>query len=552
MSDTVPGPRENLGSDSPPKALIKPRSKFPVVWLVPLVAAAIAAWLVLDTVTSRGPEITILFEDGIGIKDDADIRYRGVKVGTVTSIGLNDDLTKVVVTARLKASARNLAEEGSKFWIVRPEISLTRVSGLSTIASGSYLAAEPDPSTNKKATQFVGLKTAPIAEVDDKSLIIELHSPTLASVRPGDPVLFREVTVGKITQARLNDDGTNVKIFASISPKYAHLVREHTVFWNASGVDFNLKDLFNASVDFQSVEAILAGGVAFANPPDPGDTVKNGTNFRLHPDQPTELLLQINHPPGLVILLFAEKLGAISTGDPIYYREFEVGTIQDIRLAQNAATVEIRALIYPSYQDLIRDNTVFWNASGLDAHFGIFSGVSIDVESLRSLVGGGIALATPPKDGNPVNAGHRFNLYPKPQEEWHNWAPQITLPATDYDQISPSANEGSTSASGSGSAGTAQAADDGEASDSANVAPEAANVAPAAPPIPTAITLPASNLGPSTETLRDHLIDLGFSDIEKIDKKGNYFYVTAYWLDQEVSLEVDAKAGKIRQLKESN
>ena len=249
-----------------PKAEIRVRRKFPIVWLIPLIAAAIAAWLVVETLASRGPEITILFEDGIGIKDGGDIRYRGVKVGVITFIGLNSDLTKVMVKARLNSSASNLAKEGSKFWIVRPEISLTQVSGLSTIASGSYLAAEPGPSNGKKATSFVGLAEAPVVETDDKSLIIELHSSSLGSVKPGDPVLYREVSVGKVTQARLNDSGDRVKIFASIQPKYAYLVRENSVFWNASGVDINLKDLFDASVDFQSVESILAGGVAFANP----------------------------------------------------------------------------------------------------------------------------------------------------------------------------------------------------------------------------------------------------------------------------------------------
>ncbi len=536
----------------PPQAQLKSRRKLPVVWLVPLVTLLIAGWLIFDTLQKRGPEITIYFEDGIGIKDGGDIRYRGVKVGEINSIGLSANLEKVVVKARLDKSAENLAEEGSKFWIVRPEISLTHVTGLSTIATGSFIAAEPGAST-KPATTFEGLAGAPVLETDNNDLLIEFHTPTQGSINAGDPILYREVTVGKVTHTRLTDSADSVKIFATVFHKYAHLVHDNSIFWNASGIDFNFKDLFDASIDFQSIESILAGGIAFVNPPGDGTPVKTGAKFKLLPDRPDELLEEINPLPGLHISLFAEKVGAVSVNDPVYYRDFQVGKVEDVKLAQNAASVEISVLIQPEYEQLIRSNTVFWNASGIDANFGLFSGVSIDVESLRSLIAGGIALATPPDDGKAVEAGHRFNLYDKPQKEWANWAPHIRLPESSEGETTiltdPAAQ--STAAGGSSTGSTEEASSgstEGQATGDQG-AEDQANVAPSTPPLPKGITLQTSNFGVRPEAVQEALVDLGFSNITNIQEKGNYIYLDAYWVDRPVKLEIDAAAGRIKELK---
>lgn len=107
------------------------RRSISYVWIVPMIAAAVAAYLVYERMQQAGPEIVIRFKDGSGLKPgQSPIKYRGVTVGEVRSIGLSPDLQTVEVRARLERSAASLAKEGTVFWIVRPELGVANVSGL--------------------------------------------------------------------------------------------------------------------------------------------------------------------------------------------------------------------------------------------------------------------------------------------------------------------------------------------------------------------------------------------------------------------------------------
>ena len=132
---------------------------------------------------------------------------------------------------------------------------------------------------------------------------------------------------------------------------------------------------------------------------------------------------------GLKVVLVTGRAGSLRPGSPVYYRRDEVGTIQDIRLSTNAATVEIHLFIKQLYARLVRNGSKFWNVSGLDVNVGLFRGLEVNVESLRSMVLGGTAFATPndPKD-TPVKNGTVFPLYDKPEKEWLDWAPPIKIP----------------------------------------------------------------------------------------------------------------------------
>src|SRR5688500_82345 len=109
------------GADKIPQAKIKRRRfRLSIVWIVPIVAALIAGYLVYDHAEDMGPEITVSFADGTGLRVGRTvIRYRGVQIGDVTEIKLSKDMQRVLVTARLQRSAASIAKSGSVFWIVR-------------------------------------------------------------------------------------------------------------------------------------------------------------------------------------------------------------------------------------------------------------------------------------------------------------------------------------------------------------------------------------------------------------------------------------------------
>ena len=109
--------------------------------------------------------------------------------------------------------------------------------------------------------------------------------------------------------------------------------------------------------------------------------------------------------------------------------------VRSVQLSADATAAEINVLIKPRYVKLVRSSSKFWNSSGADVKFGLFSGLEVNVESLKSLVGGGIVFATPndPKARQARN-GTAFFLYDQPEKDWLDWAPRISIPPDESSQ----------------------------------------------------------------------------------------------------------------------
>src|SRR3954470_19344851 len=83
-----------------------------MVWLVPAVAIAIAASMLIRTVFLAGPRIEIEFRSADGVEaGKTEIRYKEVVIGKVVSVALRDDRKRVVVVAQLNRSAASFAVE---------------------------------------------------------------------------------------------------------------------------------------------------------------------------------------------------------------------------------------------------------------------------------------------------------------------------------------------------------------------------------------------------------------------------------------------------------
>jgi paraquat-inducible protein B len=249
---------------------------------VPLVALAVGGWMVFREISHRGPEIMIDFEDGSGVEArKTTLEHKGVAVGLVTNVELNQDLAGVRVTVRLEKNAAGLAVEGTQFWIVHPEIGFSGVRGLETLLTGARLKVLRG--TGAPATSFRGLEKPPPLENPAEGRAFVLVSEQLGSLSPGAPVFYREVKVGVVETSRLANDSSSVLIRIRIYTPYVDLVRTQTRFWNAGGLSFKM-NLLGAEVKTTSLESVFAGGVAFATP-DKGDLgvpALEGSSFPLH------------------------------------------------------------------------------------------------------------------------------------------------------------------------------------------------------------------------------------------------------------------------------
>ncbi|HTI71033.1 MAG TPA: MlaD family protein [Candidatus Limnocylindria bacterium] len=274
-------PNDNsVENASLPQAQVARPKRFNWIWIVPLLAAGIAGWLVYQNLAHAGSKILLRFVDGKGLQAGQTlIRYRGVRVGDVQSVELTPDGKAVEVKARLEKFASQLAREGAQFWIVRPDVGAGTLRGLETIVGGSYIQVQPGEGSEKK--EFTGLEKGPVAQPEEGGIDILLTWPRLGWLNTGSPVYYRGVEVGLVQDYSLGEFATNIVIRAHIRPEFSRLVRTNTVFWNAGGIKADVS-LFGVSVSAESLKSALVGGIAFATPSPVAPEGRLPESFPLH------------------------------------------------------------------------------------------------------------------------------------------------------------------------------------------------------------------------------------------------------------------------------
>lgn len=251
------------------------------VWNVTALCFLVAIGLVWAGLHSGGSHIQIAFTDGNGLVPGDKVRYRGIDVGEVVSVVLDDQLDHVTVTAELTAESMPLAREGTRFWIEKPDIRLGQIRGLDTLLSGRYVGVLPGPANSPRATVFEGL-TDPPASVEDLSdgLEVVLESTQRFGLQRGSPVSYRGVDIGHVISVGLTSDSSNVVARTFIRPEYRSLIRDNTRFWSNSGIDLRF-GFQGFEFDAETLATIAAGGVALATPDSLGQRVSTGHRFEL-------------------------------------------------------------------------------------------------------------------------------------------------------------------------------------------------------------------------------------------------------------------------------
>ncbi|VWB90769.1 mammalian cell entry protein [Burkholderia stagnalis] len=322
-----------------------------LVWLVPLIAALIGIGLVIKSVRERGPEITLTFHSAEGLEPGkTQVKYKDVEIGMVKAITLSKDLTRVLVGVQLKKESENFAVKGSRFWIVRPRVGATGVSGLGTLLSGAYIGVDAGRSSESQ-TEFAGLETPPAVTGDQKGAQYVLRGDSLGSVDIGSPVYYRRVQVGQVVGFSLDKDGTGVTFNVFVNAPYDQYVGENSRWWQASGVDLRL-DSSGLKLNTQSLATVILGGIAFQTPPNQttGATAPGNTTFRLAADE-TDAMRDPDGELVQVVMNFNQSLRGLAVGAPVDFRGIVLGEVTSIGIdydpkAKNF-TMPVTMNIYP-------------------------------------------------------------------------------------------------------------------------------------------------------------------------------------------------------------
>ncbi len=256
------------------------------VWLFPLFALLIAGWLFLKYQEQRGPEIQILFDDASGLEaGKTKVRYRGVDIGQVKRIRISQDNKDVIADVALQSDAAQFAVEGSKFWVVLPQVGFAGVSGLETLFAGTYIAVDPGSPQADIKTDFRGRLGSETSESVEDTSAFTLETNNLESVSVGDSITFRGLKVGSVTKVALSKTAQIVTVQINIQNRYVRLIRTNTVFWRKVGVQAKL-GLFNSELKINSLEALMKGGIDFFTPTEVGPRAKAQTKFVLFAGPP--------------------------------------------------------------------------------------------------------------------------------------------------------------------------------------------------------------------------------------------------------------------------
>lgn len=339
--------------------------------------------------------------DGIGI--GTPLFYRGLEAGRVRAMKASSIGVKLEL--EVNALYAPLLSNHSRFWLL-PAVDAevggagvrVKIGNLANLLRGG-IEFENQPGSERRSDRLYRDRQEASTASRELILLTE-HNPGLAA---GAPLRYRGVTIGELSEVTLAPGLGRVELKARLDAPYA-------------------ERFLRKGAGFQLVQAKLGvAGVAHL------DTLIKGAYIEATPGSGGEqdrFDLLISSPSGLKLTLTSDELRGVSVGAPILFRKVAVGQVESVKLARDGSAVQTRISIEPEYAHLVRSNSRFWNVSGLKADVGLTGG-SIEVETLQSLLAGGIAFNTPPQPGDRVSTGARFTLYSQAQKAWLEWQPLL-------------------------------------------------------------------------------------------------------------------------------
>ncbi len=235
---------------------------------------------------------------------------------------------------------------------------------------------------------------------NDKGPTIVISFTDAEGLEPGKTrVRYKDVEVGKVKRIELNHDLSRVEVTVELKKSIGTHLNDETRFW-----------IVRPRINPKGISGLntLISGIYIAMDPGKGDGSAMSHYMGLD-----EAVAVQSDADGKRYVLTADSLGSLDIGSGIYYRQIQVGEVTGYHLDSDGRSVVINIFITAPYDKLIRKNSRFWNASGFDLKL-TADGVSARLESLASLLTGGIAVDTPLnlEAGAPTEGGERFALLP--------------------------------------------------------------------------------------------------------------------------------------------
>ncbi|WP_300653342.1 MlaD family protein [Pseudomonas sp.] len=339
-----------------PTARTRPASNWSAIWVLPLIALLIGAWLGWQAYSQAGVEIQVVFPGGDGIQaGKTEVIYKGMAIGKVKAMALDDsgENLGVVATVEMNKKVEPYLRSNTRFWLVKPSVSLAGITGLETLVSGNYIAVSPGD--GELTLEFEALAEPPPLSDDRPGLHLTLKAERLGSLNRDSPVFYKQIQVGRVKSYALAKDQSTVEVKLYIEPAYAALVRKHTRFWNASGISIDAS-LSGFKLRSESLASIVAGGIAFATPEHRKDSPATDPSipFRLYEDFEAA-------QAGIRVLVKMTDFEGLQAGrTPVLYNGIQAGTLKALKINDDLTGALAELTLDPRTEDYLVEGTEFW------------------------------------------------------------------------------------------------------------------------------------------------------------------------------------------------
>ncbi|MHC2147192.1 PqiB family protein [Pseudomonas sp. 210_17 TE3656] len=281
------------------------------------------------------------------------VMYKGIQVGSLKTLKVDADLTSAVAELTLDPLAEDYLVDGTQFWVVKPSISLAGITGLEALVKGNYIAIRPGDKGASPQREFEAREKAPPLDLKAPGLHLVLFSDNLGSLEVGSPVLYRQVKVGTVQSYQFSKKSKRLLIGVHIEKEYANLVNGSTRFWNASGITLT-GGLSGVQIKSESLQSLMAGGIAFDTPIPNVPLKRRIPSFRLNADQ------EAANRSGTTVTIRVERADGLKVGTPVRFKGLDVGKVEQVDLTDDLQAVLLKARITEVPERIAREGTQFW------------------------------------------------------------------------------------------------------------------------------------------------------------------------------------------------
>ncbi len=361
------------------------------IWIVPIIAMIIAGWLGYQHFAERGPKIKIIFPQNEGlVAGQSVVKFRNVPIGKVTNIYAEEGTDGVIVVVRMNSkTSKPYLTEHARFWIVKPEVGLSGVSGLDTLLSGTYINVYSKAGGEKPQSKFIGLAQPYRDSMEGE--YFHLSSSSGENVAVGTPVYYKNIKVGQVEYLNLGLDNKSVDVIVFIDKLYVPFVHNDSKFWtkNMVNIDFTKGNL---DVSIAPLNYMVQGGIVFSSSgEDKGSSVSYRHIFPLYKGKTQAESTTIGSKRKSIkkfMLLTNDSIANLRVHAPVRFDGFDIGWVSEMKLSYDKHTHKMLGQILVGIDTSVFEDKHETNSSGeLNFYQAVEEGLRAKLVALDPITG---------------------------------------------------------------------------------------------------------------------------------------------------------------------